>query len=537
MSGANAGAEIAAHLRRALGSRKASPPLSDWLVIAWYLTIFLVCYSSVWTNNFAISDDYPDFFFGTSGTHPEKRIIEGRPLYALIGYLFTWLATDLEDLRWIRFLGVVGIAALAWSLFRALAYAGHSRFQSFCMGAIVGCSLPFQLSAAWATIAPWPYAAAISGLSTLLADRAFDEHCRGRKLALAAGAVFFLLVALAIYQPIAMFFWVFAAILLLKPESGSVGSDMAFRRFAWYCAIFVFGIALGLVTYKLGPAIYPDSHYSSRGGLIGISDIPERILWFCRPFVYALNFLVILTNYIKWILPITMVIFSFIFAGMFLYLKRAKERPFRNFLLAILLLFFSHFVMLSIERPANDYRMIPALTCLIIFYMYLAVRGYAYHLPRHLSVVRINCILGTATAVCIVLAAWQVQTCFVMPQIRELAFIRSHLERVELSGYRSVHVVRPERWSKFSPMQYAGASSYHSWTPRSMVGFVLRDLAPGHAGLTVTNSAFDDPSPPPAGSLVVDMRKGVSVHPVALRSIWPFDKLGALSGILEKIWR
>ena len=137
MSGANAGTKIAGHPHR------ASETVFHWPVIALYLAIFLACYFSVWTNDFAISDDYPDFFFGTNGTHPEKRTIEGRPLYAVIGYVFVWLATDFEDIRWIRLVGVAGIALLAWSLFLALVRAGHSRFQSFCVGAIVGCSLLF----------------------------------------------------------------------------------------------------------------------------------------------------------------------------------------------------------------------------------------------------------------------------------------------------------------------------------------------------------------------------------------------------------
>ena len=51
-------------------------------------------------------------------------MIEGRPVYALIGYLFTSLATSLEDLRYIRLIGVIGIALLAWNLFEALARAG-----------------------------------------------------------------------------------------------------------------------------------------------------------------------------------------------------------------------------------------------------------------------------------------------------------------------------------------------------------------------------------------------------------------------------
>ena len=215
------------------------PRLPGWAIFALFLAVFLACYVSVWSNDYGITDDYPDFFYGTEGTHPEKRVIEGRPLYALIGYVFTSLATELEDLRWIRIIGIIGIALLAWSLYQALVRAGYSRFQSFCAGMIVGTSLPFQLCAAWATLAPWPFAAAASGLAFLLADRAFDQHHLPRRWALAAGASLCLLAALAIYQPVAMFFWVFAAIHLLKCGGGGYAPPprlVLYGRRLWYGA-------------------------------------------------------------------------------------------------------------------------------------------------------------------------------------------------------------------------------------------------------------------------------------------------------------
>ena len=483
------------------------PQLSARVVFVLFSAVFLACYFSVWSNDYGITDDYYDFFYGTEGTHTGKRIIEGRPLYAAIGYVLTSLATELEDLRWIRLIGIAGIALLAWSLYQALVRAGCGRFQSFCTGTIIGTSLPFQLCAAWATLAPWPFAAAVSGLAFLLADRAFDQQRLPRRWALAAGASLCLLAALAIYQPVAMFFWVFAAIHLLKCGEGTL------RRFAWYCAIAAAGMAMGFVLYKLGPAIHPDSHYASRGGLIPIEDIPERIAWFVHPVRDALNFLLLQEMYRKAITPVTITLSLFIAISLILHLRGRLGQRLLKWGLALAFLFLSHAIMLVVERHAGGYRVLPALASLVVLYLYLASKGYAFHMARFLSPVRVNAIAGIAAAICVLAAAWQVQAYFVTPQMKELAFIRTELSGQDLSEYRGIHVIRPGPFDGFVPMQYAAASSRFPWAVPPMIGYVLRDLAPAHAGLPVTHSAFDDPSPPPQGSLVVDIGKGIAAFP------------------------
>lgn len=169
---------MAQHLPNPEHKRELFP---GWVVFALFLAIFLVCYFSLYVNDFAFHDDYPDFFFGEEGTHIAQRTVEGRPLFAFISYLFVALASDIEDLRWIRLIGIAGVTLLAWSLYLALIRAGHHRFQSYCLALIVGASLPIQVYTAWACTAPFSLAAAISGLSFLLADRTFDERLRSRR--------------------------------------------------------------------------------------------------------------------------------------------------------------------------------------------------------------------------------------------------------------------------------------------------------------------------------------------------------------------
>ena len=421
------------------GSRYRRPQLPGWAILAPLLAVFLACYASVWNNDYGITDDYPDFFYGTEGTHPEKRVIEGRPLYAAIGYVFTSLATELEDLRWIRLIGIAGIALLASGGRGQPVPAGRSRHLS----------------------------------------------ARGH-------------VLLGVRR---------------HPSAEVRGGGYMLRRLAWYCMVVASGMVLAFALYKLGPTIYPDSHYASRGGLIPIEDIPERIAWFVHPVKDALNFLLLQEMYRGAITLVTIALSLFIATGLILHFRGRLGQRLLKWGLALAFLFLSHAIMLVVERHAGGYRVLAAPVSLVVLYLFFASKGYAFHMARFLSPVRVNAIAGIAAAICVLVAAWQVQVSFVTPQVKELAFIRSELSGEDLSKYRGIHVIRPGPFDGFVPVQYAAASSRFPWAVPPMVGFVLRDLAPAYAGLPVTHSAFDDPSPPPQGSLVVDIGKGIAASP------------------------
>ena len=104
---------------------------------------------------------------------------------------------------------------------------------------IMGTTLPFQVYAAWAIAAFNVFAALASGLAFALGERAFDAQGLFPKWLLAAGASLLLLAALTIHQPAAMFFWVFAAVALLKPDM-PLGDTL--QRFGWYCVIALVGV-------------------------------------------------------------------------------------------------------------------------------------------------------------------------------------------------------------------------------------------------------------------------------------------------------
>src|SRR6202012_4756042 len=127
-----------------------------------------------------------------------------------------------------------------------------------------------QVFAAWATAAFFPFAALCGGLAFALLDRS-SQRIGWRHL---VAATLLLTMGLTIYQPAAMFFWVFAAIPWIY-------SDAEVRGNALIQAVAVMVLALGLDfgIAKLLTALYlPEWANLSRTALAW--NIPAKLIWF-----------------------------------------------------------------------------------------------------------------------------------------------------------------------------------------------------------------------------------------------------------------
>jgi hypothetical protein len=206
---------------------------AEWQVLVSLTAVLLLCYVPVLVTPYAFSDDYALLATGLRGELALERatkIAQGRPIHALLLDLFFRKGT-VGNLRYVRLLGVLGIAFLAWSLYRALVRVGWSRDLSFVLAVIVCTLPPFQVYASWTVAAFFPFAALASGWALFLAERAFREQRPLRKWSFAAGAILLLLSALTLFQPAAMFFWVFAITVLFKPDASL---PCVLRRLLWY---------------------------------------------------------------------------------------------------------------------------------------------------------------------------------------------------------------------------------------------------------------------------------------------------------------
>ena len=485
-------------------------------VLGLFLVLFLACYGSVLSADYGFYDDYADLVGGPRGPAITKKILEGRPLYALTTRFFLQTATEIEDLRYARFAGILGITLLAYGVFLTLVRVGFDRIQSFCMGIIVCSTLPFQVYAAWATTAPFPFSALASGLAFLLGERAFETHRHCPKYLLAAGASLMLLVALVIYQPTAMFFWVFAAVALLKPRTSA--REVA-RRFGWYSAIAFAGLLSGFVVLKLGEALYPDIPVPAEV----VQDLPAKLMWFLsEPFPKAVNFAILSPT--DWFWPegsvshyrtldelIAWCIFIIITVGLVLYFQGTLKERLGKYGIAVSLLFLSYMPNLMAEEIWSPYRTLCSLTSVLVVYVFLAFQGYMFHLRRPLSPVHVNMAAGSFAAACALSAAYHVHFYFVVPQVLELAVMRSQLAKSELSQARGIHVITSGwgKWDTLAPSrheEFGFPSSYASWNPPAMISLLLSKMAPEYLHLPVSTASPHDSINPPPDNIVMDMR-------------------------------
>ena len=508
------------------------PSVSNLLVAGLFLAVFLSCFASVLGADYGYEADYL-IIEGLPGTRVmQMTLADGRPVKALFMMLSVRTATEIEHLRSIRLLGVLGIALLAWCVFQALARAGWSRFQSACVAVIMCTTLPFQVTAAWAVCAPHIFGALAAGLAFLLSERAFETPRRRSKWLLAAGASLALLAALAVYQPMAMFFWVFAAVALLKPDAAP--RDML-RRFGGYCVIGAVGMLAGFAVFELSQPLASDG--PPRTGLV--RDVPTKIAWFLSTFLpNALNFALPSPSWL--LLPaagglsfvhevldtiIAWVVFVCIGGGLWRYFRGTRGERLWKCAIALSLLLLSAAPNLMVEEQNSGYRSMPAPASLVVLFAYFAFQGYGgRRRPGRpvspVSPVRAHAVLGAAAVACALSAAWHVRTFFVVPHVQELALMRSQLERADLSRIRSIRVIRPAPWqrNKHAPLMWRefGVTTSRGVTrPPDMVFHLLRKLAPEHAGLPIRGVPFKAAAalpPQPPDVLVVDMR-GIVPHP------------------------
>ena len=491
---------------------------SSWFVFGFFLIFFSALYASTLTTDYGFLDDYPILVKGPEG-HPTKRLImEGRPLRALSLYLYLQVAKDIEDLRYGRFAGILSVTLLAWVTFGLFIREGWRWFQSICVSVIICTTLPLQVSVAWVTGGFLLFAAFVSGCAFFLSDRAFQIQRSRLKWLLTAGAILLLLTALMIYQPAAMFFWVFAAVVLLKPETPV--HDIL-RRFGWYGLIASVGMLLGFATYLLGPVLYPDS--PPRTGLV--QNLPIKIAWFLiESFPNALLFTFLspawsflsdgsepLSFFYRIVdIGIAWTLFLIIVLGLVLYFEGpCKERLWKCGI-AVVLLILSYAPNFVVAENWATYRSLSGLASLVVVLLCLGLRGYVHHRGYRLPSLCTNLIVGCVATLNAVSAAYHVRTYFVMPQAREVAFMRAELMKKPLSQAQGIYVIGSTKGDTLAPLrryEFGTPSSSDTVVARSMAILLIREKESEEVEMPITAVAADALINPPPTSLVVDMRR------------------------------
>jgi hypothetical protein len=235
----------------------------------------LLAYLPALVVPYAFMDDYYVLAWseGLAGEFFKTATSFGRPLHALFLSGTFSLASDIDSLRLVRLVSLVGVMGLALLLYYALRQAGLGQWLSTGVCVSVVTLASFQVYVAWAAIGEAPYVAAVAGLASLRLRSALALQGRAALIRRAESAAL-LLIALLTYQPAAMFFWVFTAIEVLRP-----GQRLAYasRRLVENLGVAAVALFFSYAAVRVGVHFYGGA-FAGRTNLV--HDLVGKARWF-----------------------------------------------------------------------------------------------------------------------------------------------------------------------------------------------------------------------------------------------------------------
>jgi hypothetical protein len=457
----------------------ASAKASSAVIALALLSTFL----PVVRGRYAFSDDYPLLFIfsrgGSSswfGNVEKYYVTAGRPISAFVYDVVYSTAGTIDNLRFVRFLGVAGIMALGIVLHSALVRSGVRTIVA-ALFALVICTLPpFQVIASWAVLFVSPYAALLSGGASFLIENAVRARHRLALRLLSASGL--LLAALLVYQPAAMFFWVFLAIALIGSRH-----DVARARSLVGFHLFVGGAAVAIAFCSTKAAMHFLGAAAPNAGRSAVTHDPiGKVRWFLGdPLYQSLNLFHL--TLVPWLAALVTAI---AFGGGVLLLRTEGVSPF-ILGIALLLIPLSFLPGLLVAENSSTYRIEVALASLIGLYtclgavgLWLTARKWLESRRRLRTAASVERLVLAATfvlvAACAANASHNVQVYVVHPQQVELAMLRREVAALPDRVIR-VAYARPRRGltSRYFSDELGVPSSVRPWSPRPAVLLVLAE--------------------------------------------------------------
>jgi hypothetical protein len=233
-----------------------------------------VLFSFVAFQTYAWTDDYPHL--GEPHGLLAEHASQGRLLAGPLDYVVFAAARSIDNLRYVRILGVVGLALLAAQLVSALRTMSVAAGPAVFLTTTALLLPPFQMYAGWATawLFSWTCLLSVWGGRRWLEASTIGMRCLGLAAIVAANLM---------YQPAAFFVWALLGLrLTLSPD------DEGLRQ----TGKLLFAAAVGaLVAFAAAVVVNDVTHvaWRDRSALLSsVGDIEHKAAWvFTRPLVIA----------------------------------------------------------------------------------------------------------------------------------------------------------------------------------------------------------------------------------------------------------
>jgi hypothetical protein len=379
---------------------------------------------------------------------------------------------------------------------------------------VLVCSVPaFQVYASWTVLFVAPYAALLGGGASLLVASAADAPWTLVTDRI-VGATVMLLAALLIYQPPAMFFWVFLAVALIGAREQ--GRALRLVRAHFVVAVAALGIAFALL--KLGVHLVgKTAPNATRNELT--HDIAGKARWFFeQPLYRSLNLFELIPS--AWLATLVGVVAA---GGIVLLLHHQAVRLPLYAGIAVVLIPLSFLPNLVAAENSVTYRPEVSISSLMALYaglgalgVWLTVREWLRPRVSHQALTAaggITLALSVAfVATGAFVAARNVTTLFVEPQTTELRIIRSQVAALPAAASH-IAFVQPSHFGGMTKLvlgdEFGLPSSTQPWTPETSVLLILREegrLAPGDPH-PIVDLLSPDTTTYPKNEPVVDVRE------------------------------
>ncbi|WP_336761386.1 hypothetical protein [Asaia sp. VD9] len=454
--------------------------LNYFCIFLIFLVIFFLSYGIVVTSDYAFSDDYALLFDASvrNLTAASTMLAQGgRPLYAIFNYIFL-LTPNLTDLGWIRLGSILGIASFSTLLYRQIRTHIDIPADMAAIAAILcGLAPAFQVYSAWTIDAPFPWAACLSGISLMILARTDRKPLRRL-----ISSYLVLTTSMMIYQPAAMVYWVFAAVVFWDQRDRSA----VITLYAQSLIVMFSALATDFLASRIIPIIlFNNPPPLERAGVT--HDVFGKLYWFLHEVLpNALRLPSIGDSYI-----VSFSCFALITAGL---IFKFHKNPSKICLYATLIPL-SYAPNLIAKENWGSYRSQAALGALLTLLFFLT----GYYLA---SLTKARLLIRNAAILALVyfsfLAHRNIDRLFVKPQVKELALVEKYLsdephllENIQTA--QSVYFI-PSHWENalVTPIRYDEfglPSSAQPWAPVGMVWSILHSSGyptpPGLLNFTV----------------------------------------------------
>ncbi|WP_338331632.1 glucosyltransferase domain-containing protein [Acetobacter sp. LMG 32666] len=445
-----------------------------------YLLFFAIIYHSVLTSTYGFTDDYTYI----EGAHKnmaslmQMMVSGGRPVYALFSYIYIYV-TDAADLCWVRFISIAGISALCTLFFRHL--REQTQFPlAVCIitAACVGLLPAFQLYAAWSVTAFYPWAAFLAGMSFRALQRPSRDLWKNF-----IGSLTLLSIAMCIYQPAAMMYWVFVGMTWVA--SGSPLPRI--KNIVTTSSVMAGALVVDFVATKTLPLLlFPHTPSLARIGLV--SHIGKKTTWFLlhvMPNALALP-------YAKGSIILSIFVLIFILAGFFIDIKQSQNSPYWKILICLGLLPLTYLPNLLVQENWPTYRTQPALSSLLLLYFVVAALALS-DVQKHKKMT--TTLMSLVLLGCIWFAYSDVKNEITRPQSAELQLVSTYLAGInDLKDTSVLYLVPSSKEKSLAPFvrydEFGRPSTSETWSLTSMLWVILNarhapnieKLATAHVG-------------------------------------------------------